>query len=136
MYLKEEDKILDTIERVIGLLAGNTVTRIPQLLMKDLYLLVDTAIEPVEELSNMVAEAGKYLRSYSEKQRSVIKKCANTLRQKKQEAYQVEISLIRKTLALEIDPVSVFFMVRLIESIGLISVYAEHAGDMMQAMLS
>ncbi|MFH2064641.1 MAG: DUF47 family protein [Pseudomonadota bacterium] len=136
MYLKEEDKILDAIERVIGLLAGNAVTRIPQLLMKDLYLLVDTTIEPVEELSNMVTEAGKHLRSYSEKQRSGIKKCANTLREKKQEACQIEISLIRKTLALEIDPVTVFFMVRLIESIGLISVYAEHAGDMMQAMLS
>ena len=136
MYLKEEDKILDAIERVLDLLAGNAVSRIPQSLMKDLYLLVDSAIEPVEELCSMASAAGRFLKSFSEKQRSEVKKCANTLRQKRQEAYQVEVSLIRKLFALEIDPVTVIFMVRFIESIGLIAVYAEHAGDMMQAMLA
>jgi predicted phosphate transport protein (TIGR00153 family) len=136
MYLKEEDKILDAIECVLGLLSGNTGAKIPELLEKDIFLLVDTTIEPVEELSNIVTEAGKYLKYYSEKQRSNIKKCANLLRQKKQETAQIESSLIRKTFALEVDPVTVFFVVKLIESIGSISVYAEHAGDMMQAMLS
>jgi uncharacterized protein len=136
MYLKEEDKILDTIDRILGLLAGNSSTKIPDMMKKDIYLLVDTAIEPVEELSNLVIESGKYLKSYSEKQRTNIKKCANLLRQKKQEATQIENSLIRKTFALETDPVSIFLMAKLIESIGSISLHAEHAGDMMQAMLS
>ncbi|RPJ83116.1 MAG: DUF47 family protein [Deltaproteobacteria bacterium] len=136
MYLKEEDKILDAIDRILGLLAGNSSMKIPDIMKKDIYLLVDTAIEPIEELSNLVAESGKYLKSYSEKQRAGIKKCANLLRQKKQETTQIENSMIRKTFALETDPVSIFLMAKLIESIGSISVHAEHAGDMMQAMLS
>ena len=136
MYLKEEDKILDAVERVLGLVSGNTGVQIPEVLKKEIFLLVDTVIEPVEELSNMVIESGKYLKSYAEKHRSSIKKVANLLREKKQEAAQIENSLIRKTFALEVDPITVLFMVKLIESIGSISKYAEHAGDMMQAMMS
>ena len=42
----------------------------------------------------------------------------------------------RKVMNMDIDPVTVFHMVRLAETIGSIADHAENAGDMMRAMVA
>ena len=93
-------------------------------------------MEPIEELSKMVAEARKYFSSFSENQRVVIKDMVRTLRHQEHEADILEDALKELIFNRIDDAVAVFHLVRLTEIIGSIADHAENAGDMMRAMVA
>jgi predicted phosphate transport protein (TIGR00153 family) len=135
-YLKEQDKVLDSVEDSLDWLSYRISPGFTEGLTKDLFLLVDSVIEPIEDLSRMVAEAKKYFETYSDKQRNIVKKIISNLRKREHEADRIEDELKHKVFALEKDPVSIFHIVRLAEYISAIADHAENAGDMMRAMIA
>ncbi|CAN2039853.1 TIGR00153 family protein [Candidatus Magnetomoraceae bacterium gMMP-15] len=135
-YLKEQDKVLDTVEDILDWISFKSDSLIPDDLLKDFFLLIDSTVEPIEELSKMVAEARKYFKNFSYKQRNVVKNLIRSLREKEHKVDQLEKPLKSKIFALKIDPVDIFFMIRLVEAIGSIADHAENAGDMMRAMIA
>ena len=134
-YLREQDQVPDAMEDALDLISYRGEPEIPKELEKDFFLLVDTVIDPVEDLSRLVAEARKYFRNFSDPQREVVKAIIYGLAQKEHEADKLEDSLKRKIFNLT-DPVTVFHMVTLTETIGSIADHAENAGDMMRAMIA
>ena len=135
-YLHEQDKVLDAVEEALDWISFRSEPGIPNALHKDFFLLVDAVLDPVEEMCRMVAEARKYFANFSEKQRRLIKDIIHTLRRQEHEADKVEDAIKAKVLNMQIDPVTVFHMIRLAETIGSIADHAENAGDMMRAMLA
>lgn len=136
LYLKEQDKVLDSVQDALDWLSYRVNPGFPEELKKDLFLLVDSVIEPIEELSRMVAEAKRYFDSYSDKQRNIVKDIIHNLRQKEHEADRIEDGLKFKIFSMEKDPVGIFHMVKLTEIIGSVADHAENAGDMMRAMIA
>ena len=135
-YLREQDGVLDAVEDALDWISYRAEAGVPAEVEKDLLLLVDAVIDPIEELSKMVAEARKYFRTYDEKQREVVKNIIRNLRQQEHEADKVEDSIKRTMFTMNTDAVTVYHMVRLAEIIGSIADHAENAGDMMRAMLA
>jgi len=135
-YLREQDAVLDAVQSSLNWLSYRSEPGIPEGLQKDFFLLVDANIDPIEELSNMVSEARKYFKNFSEKQRILVKDIIRNLRRQEHEADKVEAMIIAKILNMSIDPVTIFHMVRLAETIGSIADHAENAGDMMRAMIA
>jgi predicted phosphate transport protein (TIGR00153 family) len=136
-YLREQDKVLDTMEDALDLISYMSAPGIPGKLEKRFLLFVDAVIDPVEALSKMVAEARKYFRNFSDEQRDVVKAIIRDLRRKEREADELEKSLKLKIFHLKkTDPVTVFYLVRLTETMGFIADHAENAGDMMRAMIA
>ena len=135
-YLHEQDKVLDAVEEALDWLSFRSEPGIPKALEKDFYLLVDAVLDPVEEMCRMVSEARTYFKTFSEKQRNVVKKIIHTLRQHEHEADKAEDDIKKKVLNMTIEPVIIFHMIRLAEIIGSIADHAENAGDMMRAMLA
>jgi len=136
LYIREQDKVLDSVEESLNWLSYRVKPGIPEYLRKDVFLFVDSVIEPIEMLSKLVAEAKKYFESYSEKQRKIVKEVIHQLRKQEHEADELEDELKIKIFSLEEDPVTIFHMVRLCEMIGSIADHAENAGDMMRAMVA
>jgi predicted phosphate transport protein (TIGR00153 family) len=136
MYLKEQDKVLDSVEETLDWISYRSKMGIPEKLKKEFYLLVEAVIEPIEELSRMVTEARKYFETFSEKQRGLIKNIINNIREKEHEADHAEDMIKRKVFNMELDAVAVLHLVRLAETIGAIADHAENAGDMMRAMIA
>ena len=136
MYLKEQDKVLDSVEKSIRWLSYRMSPKIPSDLEKELFLLVDSVIEPIEDLSRMVAEAKTYFETYSNKQRKLVKEVIHHLRKREHEADEIEGTLKRKIFSTVSDPVGIFHLTTLIETIGSIADHAENAGDMMRAMIA
>jgi len=134
-YLREQDQVPDAMEDALDLISYRGEPEIPEELEKDFFLLVDTVIDPVEDLSRLVAEARKYFRNFSDTQREAVKAIIRGLAQKEHEADKLEDSLKRKIFNLT-DPVTVFHMITLTETIGSIADHAENAGDMMRAMIA
>ena len=135
-YLHEQDKVLDAVEEALDWISFRSEPGIPDALHKDFFLLVDAVLDPIEEMCRMVAEARQYFTNFAEKQRVLVKDIIHTLRQQEHEADKVEDAIKAKVLNLQIDPVTVFHMIRLAETIGSIADHAENAGDMMRAMLA
>ncbi|MFW5908745.1 MAG: TIGR00153 family protein [Desulfosalsimonas sp.] len=135
-YLREQDKVLDSVQEALNWLSHRSEELLPEVLERDFFLLVDAAIEPTEELSRMVGEARIYFKNFSEKQRKKVKEIIANIRQMEHDADQREYALIRKIFQNETDPVSVMHLVRLAEVIGSIADHSENAGDMMRAMIS
>lgn len=135
-YLREQDQVLDAVKDTLNWISYRSEPGIPAALHKDVFLLVDAVIDPLEELSRMVAGAQRYFESYSEKERVAVKEIVRTLRSQEHAADQLEAGIKQKVFNMDIDPVTVFHMVRLAEIIGSIADHAENAGDMMRAMLA
>ena len=135
-YLREQDQVIDAVEDALDWISFRSEPGIPPELEKEFVILADAVIDPIEELSKMVAEARKYFRNYSEDQRVIIKNIIHTLRQQEHEADKAEDIVKQKVLNMDIDAVTVFHMVRLAEIIGSIADHAENAGDMMRAMVA
>ncbi len=135
-YLREQDSVLDSMKSALSWISYRKSPGIPQELQKDFAELVDSAIDPVETLNDMLMEAGKYFTSFSEKQRNVVKEIIRTLRQKEHDSDQVEHRLKQKIFTIEKDPVTIFHALMLAEKIGDIADHVENAGDMMRAMVA
>jgi predicted phosphate transport protein (TIGR00153 family) len=135
-YLREQDGVMDAAEDVLDWISYRSEPGIVPELEKDFFLLVDAVMEPIEELSKMVAEARKYFQSYNENQRVRVKEIIRTLRQQEHDADTLEDAFKRKVFHMDLDAVTVFHMVRLAETVGSIADHAENAGDMMRAMLA
>jgi hypothetical protein len=135
-YLREQDQVLDTVEDALDWISFRSEPGIPEELVKDFLLLVDAVVDPIEELDRMVAEARSYFESFSEKQRVTVKEIIRNLRGMEHQADKLEADLKRKEFKAVKDPVTVFHMIRLTETIGSSADHAETAGDMMRAMVA
>lgn len=135
-YLREQDKVLDSVEEALDWLSIRNEPGIPVELEKDFFLLVDAVMDPIEELSRMVNEARRYFRNFSEKHRIRVKDIIRNLRRQEHEADTLEYQIKQKVFNSTMDPVTIFHMVRLAETVGSIADHAENAGDMMRAMIA
>ena len=135
-YLREQDKVLDAVEEALDWLSYRSELGIPEALEKDFFLLVDAVMDPVEEMCRLVLEARKYFRSYSEKQRKIVKDILHTMRRQEHDADKVEDGIKEKLLNMQIEAITAFHMIRLAETIGSIADHAENAGDMVRAMMA
>ena len=135
-YLREQDSVLDSFEDALDWISYREEPGIPEAIQKEFLLLIDSVIDPIEELSQMVSEARIYFQNYSDKQRNTVKNIIQTIRRQEHDADKAEEIVKRKVFSIEKDPVTVFHMIRLAETIGSVADHAENAGDMMRAMLS
>jgi len=135
-YLREQDQVIDAMEDTLDWISYRSEPGIPNELEKDFLQLVDVVIDPVEDLSNMVFEARKYFKYYSEKQRVLVKDIVRKLSQQEHEADKIEDMIKEKYLNMKTDHDTVFHLFRLGITIGTIADHAENAGDMMRAMVA
>ncbi|MCP4746223.1 MAG: TIGR00153 family protein [Desulfobacteraceae bacterium] len=135
-YIREQDGVLDAVEACLNWISVYQEPGLPSQLQKDFLLLVDAVIEPIEELREMVAQARLYFKNYNEQQRAKVKEIINNLHQQEHNVDQMEFSLKSKIFNMELDAVSIFHLVRLVEIVGSIADHAENAGDMMRAMIA
>ena len=135
-YLREQDSVLDAVEDTLDWISFRSEPGIPDDLQKDFLIFIDAVIDPIDELSLMVSEARAYFKNYSEPQRVKVKNIIRTLREAEHKADNYEDRLKEKIFYMQLEPVTVFHMIRLTEYIGSIADHAENAGDMMRAMIA
>lgn len=135
-YLREQDGLMDAMQDALDWISCQTEPGIPAELEKDFSHLVNAAIDPIEELCNMIGEARKYFQTYNQKQRAKVKTIIRNLRRMEHEVDTIEDTIKRKVFNLCADPVAVFHLIRLTETIGSIADHAENTGDMMRAMIA
>ena len=135
-YIREQDKVLDAVQNSLDWLSLRRTALSSKELSNQLTIFVDSVMGPIETLSRMVEEAKKYFKNYSQKQRQIVKDIINNIRRLEHEADRIEDEFKIKIFSLEKDPIALFHMIRLVETIGSIADHAENAGEMMRAMIA
>ena len=135
MYLREQDKVLDAVEESLYWLSYRP-GELEDEIAADLLYLVAKVLPSIEALSPLVAKAAEFFKSRSEEQREEIKSIIRDIRQAEHEADHLERELIRNVFTSVKDPLSVFHLIRLLETVGSIADHAQNASDMMRAMIA
>jgi len=134
-YLRAQDDVLKAVEDSLNWVAYKEKLNIPEKMKKNFLLLFEAIIEPIEELSEMTAEAKKYFKNFSDKQRDQVTEMIKNLRQMEKEADKVEHKLKQGIFALKTDAITKFHLIRLSEITGAIADHAEKAGYIMSSLL-
>jgi hypothetical protein len=136
LYLREQDYVMDAVQDTLHWISYRN-KEIPSPLVEDFMLLVDKAVEAIDQIPPMVKQAIDYFRSFSEADRRRVKEAISLVRRKEFESDQVERKLKSDIFSLTTDdPVTTFHLIRLVEYMGEIANHAENAGDMMRAMIA
>jgi predicted phosphate transport protein (TIGR00153 family) len=138
MLLREEDKILDYAEDTSVWLDFRH-TPIPESIKEDFMAHADKVVECVEILQKAMQNLRDLLEtSFSRKEREQTKKLIHEIHQKEYEADLLERTLTKKIFALEseLDPVSIFHLVKVVDIIAQIANHAENAGDRIRGMIA
>lgn len=135
MYLREQDKVLDAVEEALYWLSYRP-EGIEEDMAEDLKFFVTKVLPAIEKLSPLVEMATHFFRTGSKKERERIKSLTRDIRQGEHEADNLERELMHKIFTTIKDPLEVYHLIRLSETIGSIADHAENASDMMRAMIA
>ena len=135
-YLREQDKILDSVQDALHWLSYRK-TDIPDEMVDDLLLMVEKVNDVLNSVHPLVSAAENYFQSFSEQHRKVVKDAIHQIREYEFQSDQVERKLLSDVLSYPFnDSTSAFHLARLVEYLGNVSNHAENAGDMMRAMIA
>ncbi|MEJ2364878.1 MAG: TIGR00153 family protein [Deltaproteobacteria bacterium] len=134
--LREQDHVLDNVEKALYWLSFKPEGEIPEELVGDLLHLVDAVIPAIEKLPVMAEQAITYFESSTEENRNRLKSTIRDIHQAEKEADHLEHELKKDAFALLKDPVDIFHVVRLVEIIANIADDAQNASDRMRTMIA
>ncbi len=135
-YLREQDKILDSVQDALHWLSYRW-TAIPDEHVDDLILMVEMVNNVLSAMVPLVASAETYFNTFSDQDRNQVKRAIREIREYEFQSDQVERKLLSDLLSFPFDnPTSAFHLVRFVEYMGDINNHAENAGDMMRAMIA
>lgn len=135
MYLREQDKVLDSIEEALYWLSYLSV-KLKKELEEDFLFMVRLTKSAVVLILPMMDLAVEYFKTGLREPRSKLKSIIRDIRQLEHEVDQVERELLREIFHSGAEPVHVYHMARLVETIGSITDHAQNASDMMRAMIA
>ena len=135
MYLREQDKVLDVVEEALYWVSYRP-DMVEADIGEDLGFLAEKVVPAIEDLSPLVGKAVEFFRTGSEEERRKIKSLIRDIRQKENECDQLERELMHKIFTKVEDPLKVFHLIRLVETISSIADHAQNASDMMRAMIA
>lgn len=135
-YLREQDKVIDCFEHALDWLSFRPADKIPEYFQGGILFLVDSVLDPIDRLNEMLTDARRYFKTFSEEDRDIVKEHIRELRKKEGQADILEATLKHDIFAKETDAVTIFHLIRLVETLGEIADHVENAGDRMRAMIA
>lgn len=133
-YLKYQSCVVDSVEQALEWMSFKPDFTIPQNIEKDFFLLIDSVIEPVEELVKLHEEARSLMTSHSAKHRKAVLKTIGDISRLGQDARRMEDRMKRKIFSGTQDMLTVFHLIRLADTIGSVPRHAESASDIIRAI--
>ena len=135
MCLREMDSVIDAVEESLYWLSYRPAG-VTEDIGEDLKYLTEKILPTIELLSPMVESANRYFKERFKAERLKLKSIVGDIRQQEHEADYLERELIHKIFTNVKDPMEVFFLIRLVETVGRIADHAQNASELMRAMVA
>ncbi len=135
MALKEQDAILDFAEDAVVWLSFRQ-TAIPEELKERFLGHLSKVVDTVTILEQVMENVKKLVTSPRRGDREICKERLKEVHHKEWEADQVERRLALDLFNNNLDPVSLFHLLKVVDLIGSIANHAENVGDRIRVMLA
>ena len=134
--LREEDSILDCAEDV-GIWLKFKRTKMPEEIKKDFLEHLDLVAECVDAYEKAIQGVKVVVSGrFKNKEREKVKEAIREVHKKEWEADRVERRLTRDIFKLDLDTLSIFHLIKVVELIGGIANHTENAGDWLRVMIA
>jgi len=135
LYLKEQDGVADSAEEIINWLSFKDID-IPEDLAQKLQKLLTQNLEPLRYIEELVQRATDFLITRSETSRNIAKELVRKIRYEEYLSENLATELKREVFSRISDPLTLFYLLNLVDMITDISGHAENAADLMRAMIA
>jgi phosphate transport system regulatory protein PhoU len=135
MYLKEQDEVADSAEEIISWLTFKDVD-VPEDLAQKLQKLLNQNLEPLSYIEELIQRATDFLITRSETSRNVAKELVRKIRSEEYLSENLATDIKREIFSRISDPLTLFYLIALVDMIADISAHAENAADLMRAMIA
>ncbi|ODS35797.1 MAG: TIGR00153 family protein [Candidatus Altiarchaeales archaeon WOR_SM1_86-2] len=137
-FLKKQDTIADKVEDAAHLIQIRR-TKVPEEIRDDLLEFVDSVKSAVDALEVAYSELNRLLEtSFGRKEHDKMLKLINKVDHHEWKADELQLKMSKKLFEIEekLDPLSIWFLIRIINEIDAVADYAEDSGDQLRTMIA
>lgn len=134
-YMTTQHHILSAMDQALRWMICRPGACLPEELVKQLFLLVDAIIDPIEELIRLTAAVQKYFKSFAAKHRQQLMEVLQVIEQQHEDACRIESHLQRSAFSLLESAADLLYVINLSQKVRAISQQTLRAGDAVQVML-
>ena len=137
-FLKQEDAIADSVEDIARLMEMRK-TFVPPELKDELMKLVDKVLETVDALIAACSHIKTLSRSsFSRVEEEKVSELIGIIDRKEFEADVIQQNCAKMMFKMEkkIDPISIFFLMKIVGEMGSVAAHAQNTGDHLRCMIA
>ncbi|PMP94132.1 MAG: hypothetical protein C0169_06915, partial [Thermodesulfobacterium geofontis] len=135
LYLKEQDAIADVAEEILNWLSFKYL-EIPKSLFKEIETLLNKSIESLIYLEALIDYSADFLITKNENSRNQAKEIVRTIRYSQYLAEEFGNKVKKEIFSKIEDPLTLFYILKLVDLILSIPHHAENTADLMRAMIA
>ncbi len=135
LYLKEQDAIADVAEEILNWLSFKEV-EIPKEIFSSLQNLLNQSIDSIKQIEPMILYSAEFLLKRDEESRNKAKEIIREIRYTQYLAEEFGNKIKKKIFEKIKEPITLFFVLKLVDLILGISHHAENTADLMRAMIA
>ncbi len=135
LYLKEQDAIADVAEEILNWLSFKEV-EIPEEIFSSLQNLLNQSIDSIKQIEPMILYSAGFLLRRDKESRNKAKEIIREIRYTQYLAEEFGNRIKKKIFEKINDPITLFFVLKLVDLILGISHHAENTADLMRAMIA
>ncbi|PMP67500.1 MAG: phosphate transport system regulatory protein PhoU [Thermodesulfobacterium geofontis] len=135
LYLKEQDAIADVAEEILNWLSFKYL-EIPKSLFKEIETLLNKSIESLKYLEALIDYSADFLITKNENSRNQAKEIVRTIRYSQYLAEEFGNKVKKEIFSKIEDPLTLFYILKLVDLILSIPHHAENTADLMRAMIA
>ncbi len=134
-YLNEQDAIAGTAETMLEWITYRH-PQIPSGIKQGIFDLMDKCLDTSKNLPQLLHAARTYFHTGDEDVRNHVKEGIRKIRSREHDADVLEHDLKRSLFNAELDPISLLYLLRLVDLIGSSADHAENAVDILRSMIA
>jgi len=137
-FLKKQDTIADKAEDTARLIQIRK-TRVPEEIADDLREFVNSVVASVDALEKAYSEIDKLMEGgFEDKERKIMLDLIKKVDYHEWKADELQLKMTRKLFEIEdkLDPMTIFFLMRIINEMDAVADYAEDSGDQLRTMFA
>jgi len=137
-FLKKQDTIADKTEDTARLIQIRK-TRVPEEIVANLREFVDSVIASVDALEKSYSEMDRLMETgFSDRERKIMLDLIKEVDHHEWKADELQLKMTRKLFEIEdkLDPMTIFFLMRIINEMDAVADYAEDSGDQLRTMIA
>jgi len=135
LYLKEQDAIADVAEEILNWLSFKEV-EIPEEIFSSLQKLLNQSIDSIKQIEPMILYSAEFLLTRNEESRNRAKEIIREIRYTQYLAEDFGNKIKKEVFRRIEEPITLFFVLKLVDLILGISHHAENTADLMRAMIA